>query len=745
MRSALAGLLMAISLLVLMVHVRIYSFFCDDAFIAFRYARNFAAGHGLVFNPGWERVEGYSSLLWVVLLGAGARIGVTPERLAPLLSLSATLGLWALVAAWSWRTRLEREPGWVTPLALLFLALTRSFAVWSTGGLETRLFELLTLAGTLRLVEEVRARFANAAPCAPLAAVLFALAAWTRPDGLLVAASAFLVAGIVLGSRAKLQSRDLLRNGAILAPAIAALFLFRLAYYGEWLPNTYHAKVGGRLWWSMGARYFETFVLEYAAWSWIPLLALGVMRLARVGRVWIAGLFAAVIVPHILYVVAIGGDLFEYRPFDLYFPLVYLLMLEGARALADTRMRRAFAAVSCAIVFVGLVVLPWRSHREFPQLTDVLFPGLRPPGAAEERFLDPARDPVYRWPGLATLARAHRIRLRILTAHSVGTRTEESAWFYDRLLRQGEALRDLVREGILPGDTYIAIGAVGVVPYICDLRVLDRWGLTDRDIARSQPTGPRSMAHDVSATFYDAQRREVDLWPVDRDFVVWAMDDIGFVELLSAARNAGGNAYLGDVGKNRYLFVLLPLGPERTASRLPRVRFFPVTGALADEVLRASIAKIRERSEASRDPRAREDLARALQAKGEFAAARAQWRMFPPSDVDALVRIAETFAAEGNFRDSIPVLQGAIELAPDLGRLRHFLGVMQWKSGDPLTAIASWESAVARDPVQPDVRFALAVAYASFGRSDQVEEQRRLLETLDSELAAEIPTALHGH
>ena len=30
---------------------------CDDSFISFRYARNLAFGHGLVFNPG-ERVEG---------------------------------------------------------------------------------------------------------------------------------------------------------------------------------------------------------------------------------------------------------------------------------------------------------------------------------------------------------------------------------------------------------------------------------------------------------------------------------------------------------------------------------------------------------------------------------------------------------------------------------------------------------------------------------------------------------------
>src|SRR5262245_40897395 len=49
----------------LFLHARMYSFLCDDAFISFRYAHNFAHGHGLVFNPGHERVEGYSNFLWV--------------------------------------------------------------------------------------------------------------------------------------------------------------------------------------------------------------------------------------------------------------------------------------------------------------------------------------------------------------------------------------------------------------------------------------------------------------------------------------------------------------------------------------------------------------------------------------------------------------------------------------------------------------------------------------------------------
>src|SRR5690242_13300954 len=39
----------------------------DDAFIYFVYAKNLAHGHGFVYNVGGERVEGFTSMLWVLI------------------------------------------------------------------------------------------------------------------------------------------------------------------------------------------------------------------------------------------------------------------------------------------------------------------------------------------------------------------------------------------------------------------------------------------------------------------------------------------------------------------------------------------------------------------------------------------------------------------------------------------------------------------------------------------------------
>ncbi|MBK7758077.1 MAG: hypothetical protein IPI35_17100 [Deltaproteobacteria bacterium] len=99
----------------------------DDAFVSFRYVNNLLSGHGLVWNLD-ERVEGYTNLLWVLLLAAlGA---LTPFEL-PLLALGLNLvtfglTLWSLARA---EARIS-PAAWALPLAPLLLAGQPS--AWST-------------------------------------------------------------------------------------------------------------------------------------------------------------------------------------------------------------------------------------------------------------------------------------------------------------------------------------------------------------------------------------------------------------------------------------------------------------------------------------------------------------------------------------------------------------------------------------------------------------------------------------
>ena len=64
----------------------------DDAYITFRYARHLAEGYGLgAWNRTGEHVEGYSSLLWTLLLAGAARLGVDIRLASKVLGAAAAL------------------------------------------------------------------------------------------------------------------------------------------------------------------------------------------------------------------------------------------------------------------------------------------------------------------------------------------------------------------------------------------------------------------------------------------------------------------------------------------------------------------------------------------------------------------------------------------------------------------------------------------------------------------------------
>src|SRR5262249_18911920 len=142
---------LALALATLVAHARRYEFLTDDSYISFRYARNLSHGYGLVFNPGLERVEGFSNLLWTIILAAIDRLGIAPDRAAIPLGLLFTVALWIRIVAFAWK-RSTRGQEWLVVLPAFLLAITRSVAVWSTSGLETRFFEFLVVHGVLCLV-----------------------------------------------------------------------------------------------------------------------------------------------------------------------------------------------------------------------------------------------------------------------------------------------------------------------------------------------------------------------------------------------------------------------------------------------------------------------------------------------------------------------------------------------------------------------------------------------------------------
>lgn len=188
----------------------------DDAYITLTYARQLALGNGLVFHPALPVTEGYSDLLWALLLAVGLKLGLPGGALASGLGLVCSgLGL-GWVAA-----RLGGGRGAAAGVAI---AASPIYGLWAGAGLEGGLFSLLLVVAVTSLGTG-RGWLA------------FGLLGVTRVEG--VAYGLVAVAHALVAERRLPTARHLV---AWLGPTLAQL-AFRLAFYGEVVPSPVRAKI----------------------------------------------------------------------------------------------------------------------------------------------------------------------------------------------------------------------------------------------------------------------------------------------------------------------------------------------------------------------------------------------------------------------------------------------------------------------------------------------------------------------
>ncbi len=480
-------------------------FLCDDAFISFRYARNLVDGQGLVFNVG-ERVEGYTNFLWVLELAALWKVfGLRPENVAPWLSVLCTIGTLAAVVWWASSLPGLRRRSLVIWMALGFLCTSATFAVWTSGGgLETRQFTLFVVVAVVCLTVHSGSRQGLLGASLSLAA-----AAYTRPEGLLIAACCFgwFVVQKVVAARGRFRV-DVRELGWLVLPfavVVGAHFLIRYAYYGEWLPNTYYAK-HVRPWYESGFNYLWAAVIETGLYLLMPLAALAIRRSWREHTDLRFVLPLACIVPHMAYVFQIGGDYFEYRPLDFYWPLLAVPVATGIVHLgtaASALLRRlrsgrlAPGPSVCAVVLFA----PTLFYAGALQ-AEILLRSAAVDGHRERFHLEVEEDRagwLFAAPGMRALVPVSNDLRRRMARQLVGLRFvghREAA----KLKLQEWADYERMERGVFPEDALTATGALGVQSYfLADLRVVDGHGLVDAVVAQNPVTwanSERLMAHD---------------------------------------------------------------------------------------------------------------------------------------------------------------------------------------------------------------------------------------------------------
>jgi len=296
----------------------------DDGYIDLRVVKQLLAGNGLVFNVG-ERVEAFTSPLWLAILSLVGAVGISLEAAAVTLGIAfATLGVIVieLAAASLWRRR-ERHGAIVPVGALAFAALPPAWD-FATSGMEGGLtflwlalaFWLLARRSASAAGESVGGFWSRPGAIA----LVVGLGPLIRPDlGLFTLA--YLVALIVDIARLERgRGRAIRRSIAIVAIGLSvplAYQIFRMGYYGCVVPNTALAKEATLTFYARGLDYALDFLASY--WLAVPLtaaLALLVVEIRGRLRDPASIIAAAPVIAGLLdagYVIRVGGDFMHAR------------------------------------------------------------------------------------------------------------------------------------------------------------------------------------------------------------------------------------------------------------------------------------------------------------------------------------------------------------------------------------------------------------------------------------------------
>ena len=320
----------------------------DDAFISLRYAQNLVEGNGLVYNPG-EYVEGYTNLLWTLLLAVPLALGADP------VSSSAFLGVLHYLGAVGAGSVLGREvagASWWGVAPAVLLVLDPFASLEAVEGLETAQYMMVLSIGLTMFLREMKREAAGPMRFLPSSGV-FAVAALVRPEAPLL--PALLHAGrllhLMLTERAAARRAlgQSLLAGVPIAVVLVALTAWRVGYYGDPLPNTFHAKTGAAGF-AEGLAYLRAHASAHPG-IWI-LLGVGTAGCWTDRR---ATAMAVATIGFLVYVASVGGD---FKPTGRFILPVVLWMTTLGALIGTRRSRPVQLGMAAVVLGSTLACLP---------------------------------------------------------------------------------------------------------------------------------------------------------------------------------------------------------------------------------------------------------------------------------------------------------------------------------------------------------------------------------------------------
>jgi hypothetical protein len=340
----------------------------DDAGITFAYARSLATGAGPVLQAGSVPVEGFSNPTWlaVLVLGRvlrlfdhGSWFGVPDVVLYPkMVALLCCFGVFALM--FSIARTISRRPVALTLITGTATASVPSFVIWTTSGLENGLFALVVMAIAAVLARAAVSGRLLDSRIAVAAGILAAVAALTRPDGIIFLA-AFPIATVLAVVPATVRRTviaNLISLAAFAIPACAYL-TWRMFTFGDYVTNTARAKEQGLP--TIGDLGRPEALVEYTGWLTAGLavaVIAAVLSRPSPTRTAVGMLLVPLGLAVANYAVLREDWMAQHRFATAVWPLAALAVtLSAVRSLGGASTRRRLVATTLATGAAGLTVI----------------------------------------------------------------------------------------------------------------------------------------------------------------------------------------------------------------------------------------------------------------------------------------------------------------------------------------------------------------------------------------------------
>lgn len=315
----------------------------DDANISFIYAKHLSQGNGFVYNIGGERVEGFSSFLWVLILALFFCITDNPEILVLvfntiLVSLALTILTIFIDNKFKTPAFLGGRKCPMTYGGLIFLAwvfATPDYICWTTLPLmETGLWSLLLITASsliLFIGENANTRCKYSFLFTPL----ILLTVLTRPEGILwglVFLCLLFFVVLITTKDTKITAKCSIVPVLTYIATVLIFTIFRINYFGYPLPNTYYAKMSPNIIYNLkeGVMYFSKFVssnrfvsLHLLVVVWDIITSRHIKRQHQ--GLWFRLIISVIILFGISIPIYMGGD--HFGSFRFYQPIWPLLIL----------------------------------------------------------------------------------------------------------------------------------------------------------------------------------------------------------------------------------------------------------------------------------------------------------------------------------------------------------------------------------------------------------------------------------